>query len=61
MMDWADQLLNRWNREERRKDYDQRIANMTKEDFEKFAEWFHNLSEDEMFYIYFIERAMRLS
>jgi hypothetical protein len=60
-MDWADQLLNKWNRKERRNEYDLRIANMTKEDFEKFTEWFHNLSEDEMFYIYFIERAMRLS
>jgi hypothetical protein len=58
-MDWADELLHRLNAAERRKEYDQRIANMTKEEFRQFSEWFHNLSEDEKFYIYFIERAMR--
>ncbi len=59
-MDWADELLRKLNAKERRSEYDNRITNMTKEDFEKFSEWFHNLSEDEKFYVYFIERAMRL-
>lgn len=59
-MDWADELLRKLNAQERRNEYDTRIANMTEEDFEKFSEWFHNLSEDEKFYVYFIERAMRL-
>jgi hypothetical protein len=59
-MDWADELLRKLNARERRNEYDQRIANMTKEDFDRFSEWFHNLSEDEKFYVYFIERAMRL-
>ena len=59
-MDWADELLRKLNAQERRNEYDTRIANMTEEDFAKFSEWFHNLSEDEKFYVYFIERAMRL-
>jgi len=59
-MDWADKLLRKLNAQERRNEYDTRIANMTEEDFSKFSEWFHNLSEDEKFYVYFIERAMRL-
>jgi hypothetical protein len=60
-MDWADELLRKLNAQERRNEYDTRIANMTEEDFKKFSEWFHNLSEDEKFYVYFIERAMRLN
>ena len=59
-MDWADELLRKLNAQERRNEYDTRIAHMTEEDFKKFSEWFHNLSEDEKFYVYFIERAMRL-
>jgi hypothetical protein len=59
-MDWADELLRKMNARERREEYDARIAKMTKEDFNKFSAWFHNLSEDEKFYVYFIERAMRL-
>ncbi|KPJ82892.1 MAG: hypothetical protein AMS17_18440 [Spirochaetes bacterium DG_61] len=59
-MDWVDKLLHKLNAEEKRKEYDDRITNMTKEEFDKFSEWFHNLSDDEKFYIYFIERAMRL-
>jgi hypothetical protein len=60
-MDWTEQLLRKLNAEEKRNEYDNRIACMTKEDFERFSEWFHNLSEDEKFYVYFIERAMRLN
>jgi nicotinamide riboside kinase len=59
-MDWVDDLLRKLNAEEKRKEYDERIANMTREDFEEFSNWLHNLSEEEKFYIYFIERAMRL-
>jgi L-amino acid N-acyltransferase YncA len=60
-MDWTEQLLRKLNAEEKRNEYDNRIASMTKQDFEEFSEWFHSLSEDEKFYVYFIERAMRLS
>jgi hypothetical protein len=59
-MDWVDELLRKLNAKEKREEYDERIAKMTREEFEKFSEWFHNLSDDEKFYIYFIERAMRL-
>ena len=59
-MDWTEHLLHKLNAEESRNEYDNRIANMTKQDFEKFSEWFRDLSEDEKFYVYFIERAMRL-
>jgi hypothetical protein len=59
-MDWTDELLRKLNAEERRKEYDYRIAHMTKQEFAQFTEWFHKLSDDEKFYIYFIERAMRM-